>query len=364
MSWHDKAAQLLKEHLRPIEIYKRLRSDGFTTNYEAVKKWCQRNRNTSEPAPATSSDSLQDSILKELQRGSRLSDICLKYKISDRMATAAVEDLRDEGYGIVEVDGILKLTKAIAAEFNVHDEDWTGETVIRFGAVSDTHLCSKSQQLTFLNHLYDIFEQDGITTVYHAGDVTDGFYKSRPGHIYEVFRMGADEQADYVIDNYPRRPGITTKFISGNHDHTHIMNGGVDICRRIGREREDMVYLGQANARINLTPNCVLELNHPLDGSAYALSYSIQKYIESYTGGEKPNILINGHHHKAMYVFYRNVHGFEGGTTEDQTPWMRGKRLAAHMGGWIIEVHVDQDGTIQKCIGEFIPLYVAKQHDY
>jgi hypothetical protein len=125
-----------------------------------------------------------------------------------------------------------------------------------------------------------------------------------------------------------------------------------------------MKYLGQANAVVELTPNCKMELNHPLDGTAYALSYSIQKYIESYTGGEKPNILLNGHHHKAMYVFYRNVHGFECGTCEDQTPWMKGKRLAAHMGAWIIQVHVNSEGTINKCAGEFLPLYTPIKEDY
>lgn len=125
-----------------------------------------------------------------------------------------------------------------------------------------------------------------------------------------------------------------------------------------------MVYLGCNNAKIHITPNCILELNHPGDGAAYALSYTIQKLIDSITGGDKPNILINGHHHKAMYLFYRNIHAFEAGTTENQTPWMKGKKLAAHIGGWIIAVHVDKDGTITRCNSEFIPLYKPLENDY
>ena len=77
----------------------------------------------------------------------------------------------------------------------------------------------------------------------------------------------------------------------------HIKNGGIDIGRIIARERQDMTYLGQSNAKINLTPKCVLEINHPLDGASYAIS-SLQKLIDSMSGGDKPNILINGHHHK------------------------------------------------------------------
>jgi predicted phosphodiesterase len=244
--------------------------------------------------------------------------------------------------------------------------DWNGETLIRFGIVSDTHLCNKDQQLTFLNKLYDIFKEQGLDKVYHAGDITDGYYRNRPGHIYELIPgcIGADEQTEYVVKSYPQREGIETYFIDGNHDQTHIVNGGTNISKKIASERPDMKYLGCSNARVYLTPNCTMELNHPLDGASYALSYSTQKYIDSMSGGEKPNILINGHHHKAMYLFYRNIHALEAGTVCAQTPWMRGKRIAAHVGGWIITLWVDKDGTITKFIPEFIPQYTSKKDDY
>jgi hypothetical protein len=86
--------------------------------------------------------------------------------------------------------------------------------------------------------------------------------------------------------------------------------------------------------------------------------------MDSMSGGEKPNILINGHHHKMMYLFYRNIHAFEAGTTCAQTPWMKGKRIAAHVGGWIIEVHVNDEGTITRCNSEFFPFYKMVEHDY
>ena len=47
-----------------------------------------------------------------------------------------------------------------------------------------------------------------------------------------------------------------------------------------------------------------------------------------------------------------------------QTAWMRGKQIAAMMGGWIIEVHVDDEGTITRCKGEFIAYYKAIQDDW
>jgi hypothetical protein len=306
---------------------------------------------------------INEKMLKALEKEHTIDELCEKFNISERICQAVIDDIKDKGVLISEIDGRLKLCKTIIPAENKYDEDWYGEKIIRFGVVSDNHLCSKWQQLTFLNHLYDIFQSEGIATVYNSGDITDGF-KMRVGQEFDIFRYGADDQAQYVIENYPKREGIITKFITGNHDISHIKNGGIDIGRIISNKREDMVYLGQLNAKVNITPNCIVELNHPLDGASYALSYAPQKTIDAMSGGEKPNILLNGHHHKAFYMMYRNIHAYECGTTQAQTPWMRGKRIAANMGGWIIEVHVDEEGTVKRCIGELIPLYVPLEHDY
>jgi hypothetical protein len=125
-----------------------------------------------------------------------------------------------------------------------------------------------------------------------------------------------------------------------------------------------MNYLGQSSALIELTPNCTLELRHPLDGTAYAISYKTQKLIEAMSGGEKPNILAVGHYHKMEYIFYRNVHCFQTGCFQAQTPWMKGKQIAAFMGGWIVEVNVNDDGTITRIKQEYIPFYKAIKDDY
>ncbi len=288
-----------------------------------------------------------------------------RYDFTECEAWKHINDLK-KAYNITEINGWIKLEKNINVSSREFNYDWDGQEIIRFGVVADTHLCNKCQQLSFLNELYDLFELEEIPTVYHAGDLSDGYYKNRPGHIYELIpgKIGADEQADYIKTVYPKRSGITTEIVDGNHDWTHIQNGGADLVKRICRERDDFKYLGQGNAIINLTPGCKIELNHPTDGTAYALSYSLQKYIDSMSGGQKPNILINGHHHKAMYLFYRNIHAIEAGTICAQTPWMRSKRLAAHVGGWIVTVHLDCNGSIRRFMPELIPLYNIKEGDY
>lgn len=85
-------------------------------------------------------------------------------------------------------------------------------------------------------------------------------------------------------------------------------------------------------------------------------SYRIQKIIESFYGGEKPNVLIAGHVHKQGYFFERNVHAFSAATLQKQSKWMRGKRLQAHTGFWILKVTIDENG-VNSITSTFYPFY-------
>lgn len=280
-----------------------------------------------------------------------------------------LDDLRTDGYLIDEVFDQSNNIKYMLAtttrktENHIHN-NWDGTKHIRIGVVSDTHIGNVNNQMTFLHELYDRFKEEGITDVYHSGDISDGWYPNRSDQVYELHALGADNQVNYICDHYPKRDGITTHFIIGNHDYTFIRNTGYNIGPAIALKRPDMKYLGAYNARVWLTPNCDMELNHPGDGSSYAMSYSIQKYIDSLSGGDKPKILINGHHHKFITMFYRNIHAIECPCTEAQTPFMKSKRLAAHMGGLILDIHVTEDGTIERFNVELIPLYKARKNDF
>lgn len=245
-----------------------------------------------------------------------------------------------------------------------HSENkWEGTKIIRFGLMGDTQFGSKYAQLTHLHNFYDICAKEGITTVYHTGDITDGL-KMRPGHEYELYEGSADGQVKDVVDNYPKRPGITTYFITGNHDASLYKHVGFDIGAAIAKDRSDMVYLGRDCAVVNLTPNCTLELRHPWDGTAYALSYKIQKMIEAMESDSKPNILAVGHYHKQGHFMYRNVHAIMTGCFQGQTPFTRGKGISVTLGGYIVTLHVDENGTIQRIQPEFIPYYASIKDDY
>lgn len=244
-----------------------------------------------------------------------------------------------------------------------YDSKWNGNRVIRFGLMGDTQFGSKYAQISYLHDYYDLCVREGITDIYHTGDLTDGL-KMRVGHEYELYEISADDMRNDVVRNYPKRDGVTTHFITGNHDASIYKQVGYDIGQAIANARLDMKYLGRDCATINLTPNCTLELRHPWDGTAYALSYKLQKMIEAMESDSKPNILAVGHYHKAEYIFYRNVHALQTACFQGQTPFTRGKGISVHLGGWIVTIHVDENGTIQRFVPEFIPFYNSIKDDY
>lgn len=244
-----------------------------------------------------------------------------------------------------------------------HAMDWDGCEVIRFGLMGDTQINSKYTQLTHLHQFYDACVRHGITTVFHVGDLDEG-EQMRPGHQYECYEQGADDHVDEIVRVYPRREGITTYFITGNHDASLYKRAGMDLGKAIADKRPDMIYLGRDCAVVNLTDKCTLELRHPWDGTAYALSYKPQKIIEAMEADSKPNILAIGHYHKVEYLFYRNVHCFQTGCYQGQTPFTRGKGISVHMGGWIVEIVVDKTGAIREIVPRLIPVYAAIKDDW
>ena len=240
---------------------------------------------------------------------------------------------------------------------------WDGDQTIKFAVMGDTQFGSKYAQISYLHDFYDLCVREGVTNVYHTGDITDGL-KMRTGHEYELYEISADEMRDDVVKNYPKRDGITTHFITGNHDASIYKHVGYDMGMAIAMLRPDMKYLGRDCAVVELTPNCTLELRHPWDGTAYALSYKMQKIIEAMESDSKPNILAVGHYHKAEYLFYRNVHALQTACFQGQTPFTRGKGISVHIGGWIVTLSVNEEGTITRFSPEFIPYYNSIKDDY
>lgn len=242
--------------------------------------------------------------------------------------------------------------------------EWNNQSQITIAMLSDTHIGSYDTQITLLHEFYKECHKRHIKTIFHCGDICEG-ERMRDGHPYECYRHGADQHVDHICAVYPKIKGMTTYFITGNHDASLIKRLGFNIGPAIALRRNDMIYLGRDCAIINITPQCSVELRHPADGSNMALSAKPQRLVDKMSYEEKPNLLFVGHYHKMLYMEYKNVHTYLTGCFQAQTSFMKNRGLAAAVGGWIITLKLDKDtGAIKRIKNEFVPYKKSIKNDY
>lgn len=249
-------------------------------------------------------------------------------------------------------------------DMNVFSGGWQ-----KYGLVADTHLACKEERLDALHAVYDIYAKEGIKHVFHAGNIVDGYVQRINNSSVTV--STPDGQAQYVVDNYPQRDGIVTHFITGDDHEGWWIKDGFNwgayldmIAKKQGRN--DLDYIGHVEADVDLvTPGgkSIMKIQHPGGGSSYARSYTGQKQVESFQGGEKPQILVQGHYHVNNYMMDRNVHVIGLPGFQEQTIFARKLKLRMEVGGSILHLQQNpKDGSITRLKYELIPFFDRKYY--
>jgi len=196
--------------------------------------------------------------------------------------------------------------------------------------------------LDYLEAAYDLIRAEGAKTIFHTGDLTDGWgvYK---GQEFEVKMLGQEEQIEYAIKNYPHRDRVKTLTISGNHDLRQYEKGGTDPLVQIARARPDIIYLGQIDSKCQLSPKVIMELMHPAGNVAYALSYKAQRDINNREQTDLPDILVYGHYHSSFYMHYRGIQFLQAPCFKHGGLWEKSKGLNPTIGCWVVEATLSSD---------------------
>jgi predicted phosphodiesterase len=308
---------------------------------------------------------LRFEILKMLQRsgsGLSTSTIIRRLKVKDdSLINQIIDELQRDGYNLTYSNGKWMLSK-IAPSLDAINI--TTDEPFVFGIISDPHVVSKYCREDVINTAYNMFEQRGIKYVISAGNMLDGEFKFNK---FEIKCSGVHEQVLYLANMWPKKD-IKTLFITGDcHEGWYQSREGLNIGWYIQKMfedlgRNDMVFIGHIEADLLINDNTKLRVMHPGGGTAYALSYSAQKMAESFQGGDKPHILIMGHYHKFDVNYVREIYSIQPGCLQDQTPFMRKKKLGAHVGFCICSINSRPDGTLSKCNVEWFPFYDKKYH--
>lgn len=348
----------------------RLRKKGIRNNKQRYKcvscgKWFNIAAVGVEKQKYLSDEEIKYKLIDLLKRNSySIEELCDIVDRPPKVIKNCIKSIKNEKYNLQIRDNKVELPKEIpiGSKKYLDYSNWNNNKLL-FGFVADTHLCSKYERLDALNLIYDIYEEEGINLVYHGGNWIDGESQFNK---YEIHTHGITDQVEYFIKNYPRRKLLKTNIISGDdHEGWYAQRERINIGEYLQLKaeesgRDDLINLGYLEADIELkgvSGNSWMRIMHGGGGTAYALSYTPQRIIESLQGGEKPRILMLGHYHKLDYCFPREVHVIQMGCFQDQTTWMRKKKIQAHVGGGIIELNQAYDGTINRVKVEFITFF-------
>lgn len=234
----------------------------------------------------------------------------------------------------------------------------------RVGVISDLHFgskyCLRDEMKDCIHWMYD----KGIREIVCPGDVLEGCYTHAK---FERSHEGVDDQTEDAFQTLPHLPGLNYRSITGNHDWTFTNQSGVDVGAFISayfrqNGRDDFHAYGDRGAFLEIF-GAVIHLWHPGGSMAYAKTYTLQKKIESYAPGQKPNILLTGHYHQSAYMEERGIHAllcptFHGGQSAFGKS-LKGSPVA--IGGYILSWTLTRDGTIRDFCPERRSYFEADQ---
>lgn len=315
------------------------------------------------PIEAGGLNLLEQQVLNLVQKEAvSVGEISRQIDRSAETVIKTIDDLRDKSYEVIldEISRQVTIPQEPSKVFEPTEFKYFRK-FYRIGLVADTQMCSKYQQVTLLYDAYAEFNKRQVDFVLHAGDLVDGKNMYR-GQENEVFKHGADEQAQYVIDNYPKlERNRKTYIIGGQHDRSFYRDGGYNIIRAICKERKDLVDRGFFKAEF-VVKGLRIGLQHPGGGVAYARSYRMQKIIENMIGfiasiqsATAPILQVFGHWHIACHLpSYMGIDAVSLPCFQSQTPYLEQKGLMPTVGYAIAEIQLDRENNLSSTQIQFI----------
>ena len=210
----------------------------------------------------------------------------------------------------------------------------------------------------------------GVRHVFHLGDIVEGIYFGQERKYNQsVLHHDPCAQALYVNHNYPYINGMTTYFITGEHDLSFLKTKDrEDVGDEIAKIREDLVYLGQESCTIYLHGDngkpIIIDLRHPKGKIPYTVSYKPQILVDAMRSEERPDILNIGHYLVQDTFIHHDVLVNQVPSLCATTPEMINRGTNNVVGATILTLHLDSKNRIVRTEKMFLNYHTIIPSDY
>ena len=294
---------------------------------------------------------LQNELVKE----KLFNSVCEKFGISDFELYGYIYKLKENGYNIdcYEKDGnkyIVRNEHPDLSQVNTYKITSDVNETKKFAVISDIRAGSKCEQFRIVNDMYLKFQQQGITDVFVLGNLIEGKYTGSTFQKYGKSLITNDgiAQTEHFIENFPHIDGIKTHIITGNLDHSFPKQ--LNVGEYIASKRDDIDYLGPKSCNIMFN-NVFIRMEQIKDGSAYTISYPIQKYVRSMSSTEKYDVLmLSG---ELNYQFFPELNGmpvFSIPSCVSRTPLMIANSQSNTIGACTFELEFTKNGKLKRLV--------------
>ena len=148
-----------------------LRQNEYDIEYDlSTQKYHQ-----AENDPYNKAEEIVEPVRDSIKNGAHESELLETLQTTSEQLTAALDRLESEGVNIRTMGDEKDPVYHIPTEW---DQKYTlnqGGEKLTFALISDTHLGSSAEHLDELHDFYDRCVNQGITDVFHCGDISDGW---------------------------------------------------------------------------------------------------------------------------------------------------------------------------------------------
>lgn len=286
-----------------------------------------------------------------------LESIELELGLKDYEVFALIEKIEQEGYTINYENNRFFIQHVPRKK--EQSIDLGGAEIKSILYVSDTHIGNKFARTDLLDKAYKIAYEQGIDTVLHTGDISNGIYYKRKDFEKETEVVGWFDSLDCIVNKYPCYVDMTTYFIGGNHDATYMTEFGKDIGEAISQQRKDLIYLGDDSAELILG-RTKIRLFHGNRKLGCDRNSKMRVYYDSFPPSKEPGILLMGHYHHSGFMKYKNGYCVQCAALLDETPYASRMGHINEKGVWILNLTMDEYGDIIQLEPELLDFTESK----